>query len=706
MQTPLDRLDRQFERVENVAMIQAVRSGLVMAIPILLIGSFALVLRNLPIEAYQTFLHAFLNGFLAEIFDFIYNGTYGMLSLIMTLTISVSYTRLRSDAPEYVYGPSVTALACFAVSSGLLTDGFTIEAFGVKGLFTAILSGVVGPWIYRLMAKRGVSYRFYTDGADVTFNNAISAIVPTLTAVLLFVVVNVLLDRLFAVSCLQELFTRLVSAVFNGAGRSLLSALLFVFVSSLLWFFGIHGGDVLEQVSKTIFEGGMDVNIQAVAAGQPATEIFTKTFLDVFVLMGGCGASLCILIAILLFSRQRTTRSLSKMAAVPMLFNINELMVFGLPIVFNPILLIPFLLTPVVLTLISAGAIGLGLVPMPVQTVDWTTPILIGGYLATGSVAGVLLQLFNLAVGVCIYVPFVRVLDREKTRRSQTHMQELKAVLAESEQSNTPVTLTALHGACGMIAKMLAADLKHAVAHEELELYYQPQCDAAHHWVGAEALLRWNHPLFGMVYPPLIIKIADESGSLPALERWIFRTAADALPRLQEAAGGPFRLSVNASAKAIAQAGLFGFVDELLRTRRIAAGAFCLEVTEQMALQLHGAASDNIRRLLARGVPIAIDDFSMGSTSLRYLQENSFSSVKLDGSLVRDLLHNPRCRDIISSIVYLSKSLGFYVVAEYVETAEQQAELAKLGCELYQGYLYSPAIPLEDYLTILRGERT
>lgn len=700
MHTLLDRLDRRFERLESITMVQAVRSGLVMAIPVLLVGSFALVLRNLPIEAYQAFLGSFLNGFLAEIFAFIYNGTYGMLSLIMTLTISVSYTQLRPEALEYVYGPPITALACFAVSSGLLTDGFTIEAFGVKGLFTAILSGVAAPWLYRLIARRVTAYRFYTDGADVTFNNAITAILPTLLVVLLFVVVNALLDRLFAVSCLQELFTRLVGAVFNGAGRSLFSALLFVVVSSLLWFFGIHGGDVLEQVSKTIFEGGMDVNIQAVAAGQPATEIFTKTFLDVFVLMGGCGTTLCILIAILLFSRQRATRGLSKMAVFPMLFNINELMVFGLPIVFNPILLVPFVLTPVVLTLISTAAVVLGLVPVPMQTVDWTTPVLFGGYLATGSVAGILLQLFNLAVGVCIYAPFVRVLDREKSRRSQTHIQELRDVLEQCEQNNTPVTLTALHGACGMIAKMLAADLKHAIAHEELELYYQPQCNAARQCFGAEALLRWKHPLFGMVYPPLVVKVADETGSLPALERWIFKSAADALVRMQ-AADGSFRLSVNASAKAVADPELFGYLDALLQTRRIAPGTFCLEITEQMALQFHDAVHDNIQRLLTRGVPVAIDDFSMGSTSLRYLQENPFSEVKLDGSLVRDLLHNPRCKDIISSIVYLSRSLGFSVVAEYVETAEQQAALQQLGCEQYQGYLYSPAVPLEDLLRFL-----
>ncbi|MFQ8600501.1 MAG: PTS transporter subunit EIIC [Oscillospiraceae bacterium] len=151
------------------------------------------------------------------------------------------------------------------------------------------------------------------------------------------------------------------------------------------------------------------MNAQLAAAGQAPTEIFTKTFFDTFVLMGGCGSALCLLIAILVTSKRRNVKKLAKISLAPMLFNINELLLFGLPVIFNPMLLIPFILTPILLTLTSCFAVATGLVGCTVQSVHWTTPVLLSGYAATGSVAGSVLQLINLAVGILTYLPFVRI---------------------------------------------------------------------------------------------------------------------------------------------------------------------------------------------------------------------------------------------------------------------------------------------------------
>lgn len=686
--------------------MQAVRNGFIMAIPVLLLGSFALILKSLPITAYQTLIQTLGGGFLKSIFEMVYNATFGLLSVFVTCTVSVARVRADGGKDDDTHSAAVIALACFAICSGFLQTGFATDAFGVKGMFTAIFSALVSSNLY-LYLKKHMTKRlaFYTDGADANFNNAMGNLGAAMLILSAFAVFNLALGRLFHVGGFHQLTISGATFLFHNMGRSLWSGLLFVFSSSLLWFFGIHGSDVLEEVSQSIFAAGMEVNAAAIAAGSAPTEIFTKTFFDVFVLMGGCGASLCILLSILLFSRQKGTRGLAEISVLPMLFNINEPMVFGLPIVFNPILFLPFLLTPMVLTLTSWAAMSLGLVPVARTAVEWTTPILMGGYLATDSVAGALLQVFNLVVGVCIYRPFVLLHDREKVTSAHRHLKTLLSVLQDAEAKNIQVELMSLKGGAGNVAKMLAADLKYAVAERELCLYYQPQYDFLGRLIGAEALLRWKHPVFGMVYPPLLIELAKEMDLLETLERSVFSMAAEDLAEMRPLCRSNFALSVNVDATTLGSEGFLKFLQRLVEEGKVLPQELWIEITERTALFFHAGANEALDKLKQMGYCLAIDDFSMGFTSMKYLQENQFSMVKLDGSLVRGVSDNPRCRDIISSIVSLSYSLGFSVLAEYVETEEQRKQLEEIGCLQYQGYLFHPALPKEAFLSLLKTEK-
>lgn len=134
--------------------------------------------------------------------------------------------------------------------------------------------------------------------------------------------------------------------------------------------------------------------------------------------MGGCGTTLSLIIAFYIASKRKHHRNLSSMSLPAGLFNINEPMVFGLPIVLNPVFFIPFILTPVVLTLVSYLAIAIGIVPRTVAMIPWTTPPIIGGFLATGSIVGSLLQIVNMSIGVLLYMPFVIVAERIEARKA------------------------------------------------------------------------------------------------------------------------------------------------------------------------------------------------------------------------------------------------------------------------------------------------
>lgn len=669
-------------------MITGVKSGLVMAVPVLMTGSISLIIKTFisDIAASSAFLSA-----LFSVSSFIYDATFGIMSLYMACFISLCYIRQFKNEDLYVYGAPISAVAAFVILSGGLEAGLLAGSFGVKGMFTAIFSALLASFLYRKIFALSYRMQLFNRGANVAFHNALNCILPFAVVTLLFALFNLAISLTMRAGSFQELFISVTNHIFMDMGRSFGSSLLFVLLSSFLWFFGIHGSDVLDHVAASLFEPGLELNASLVAAGSQPTEIYSKTFLDVFVLMGGCGALMALLIAILLFSRKRVTRRLAKTAALPMLFNINEIMVFGLPIVLNYIFFIPFLLCPVICLAASSAAVSLGLVPIAAQSVEWTTPIFLSGYLATGSIAGSLLQLFNLMLGVAVYYPFIRIYDKLQSRDAERSINTLTCRLKEAENGGEQVVLTKLDDEIGIVATMLAADLKESIARKKLDLYYQPQYNAEHVCIGAEALLRWNNENYGMIYPPLIIRLAEETDCLFDLEKYIFEKAADDGAYLTESTNRNLKIAVNVTPATLQNEKYLDLLKTYSERPDFQKGRFCIEITEKGAITNDERTHGLLKKIRSMGYYLAIDDFSMGSTSLKYLQNNDFDLVKLDGNLVKNL-ENMSSREIIASILYLSKSLGFQVLAEFVETKEDRRRLEEIGCTLYQGYLYGPAV--------------
>lgn len=663
-----------------------------MLLPILMAGAFALILKTFPIPAYQHFISSFYNGFLYSLFDTVYFGTFGVLSVYMTITVAISYQRETGSSSSLRFGQIITALSCFFILSGILEKGFSINFIGVKGMITALLSGYFSSLLFECFHKIFNHQKIYSDGADVRFNRAISVITPSGLTVFIFAVVNKLLVAFFNVSSFQALITKAMQQIFMQMNSSFSCGLLFVVMSSFLWFFGIHGSDCLDTVSSSLFSPQLAQNIVEAYSGSAPTHILTKQFFDVFVLMGGCGTSISLLIALFIFGKRRSDRNLSKLALLPAVFNINEIILFGIPVILNPILLIPFMITPIVCYVTSFTAMKLGLVALTVKYVEWTTPVILGGYLATGSISGSLLQLFNIVIGVFIYAPFIRILDRQKVIAAKENYRKLVEYYRGCEESSHYTNLLEMENDLGGTAKVIAADLGELLKGGGIRLFYQPQIDSDGRCYGVEALLRWKHPLFDMIYPPLLVKLADEIHMLPELEKQVLQTALNDMPALREQLGSDFILSVNVTDKTLRSD---GFIDYLKKTVPQDT-KLCLEITEQAALRLDNYMRGILSLIKQMNILLAIDDFSMGQTSIRYLREENFDLVKLDGSLVRGILDDPRCLEIVSSIVSLSKKLSLNILAEYVENTETRDKLYSLGCTLYQGYLYSKALPPDE----------
>ncbi|HID1128768.1 EAL domain-containing protein [Clostridioides difficile] len=697
-------LKRNFENVEDNKILYSIKQGMILAIPAIMTGSTALVILNLPIKAYQEYLSSLFNGEVTNILNFINDSTLGIISLIILLTISYSYGKIYGS--KYTVLVPIVAMCSFLVFSHGNELNSYIEIFKTKWLFTSIIVSMTSSVLFVKLTESFVTnVKFHTEGADADFNMVVSAIVPFIIVVFLFSIFRVIMISLIGSSNFQDIFYNLFSNVFNRMGTNLMSALLFIFLMHFMWFFGIHGSNVLDTVAKNLFENSMAININLVNNNQLPTEIFTKTFFDTMVLLGGCGSLLCLVIAIFLSEKRTNVRKLAKIASIPALFNINEMLVFGIPIVFNYIMFVPFVITPIILTITSYVAMSTGIVPCTVSAVEWTSPIFLSGYMSTDSIRGSLLQVFNLCVGVMIYIPFIKMSQNRYTYMFKNNIENLTNLLKRYELTGEQPNILNHNGKIGSISKMLASDLKFAMKRGEIELFYQPQVNYNGDVVGAEGLLRWKHPIGGFIYPPLVIILAKEEGFLDELGEYIINKACIDLKKSEKLLTNPVKFSVNISPDQLDDPKLPEQIKNIISSNDINPNMLGIEITEQIALSGSQIIIERINAIHNLGIKLIMDDFGMGHSSLIYLQNNNFDIVKLDGSLVKEILTNKRSSEIIMTIVNLSKNLDFDIVVEYVENIDQRDKLYGLGCEIYQGYYYSKAIPFEEFVEYANQER-
>ena len=650
-----ERIINITDKLENNCVIGAIRQGMILMIPLLVVGYMSAMLINLPIPAFQQFLSELWGGCIRAFLENAYVSVNEFFAVYLTVATSVSYSMMKRrrcgiyESTGNIVVLVVITLAAFAAYAGIGYEDFSVARCSNMYAFNALLVALISGGIYYALKESRFLQTKQRTNADNVYIGAVEGILPAVVIIGFFVLLRQVIYVMFGVYGLQELleilFNFLLKPLKNGMGAGLIIILL----THSLWFFGIHGHDMLDTVIKQ--------NFADVTAG-----IFSKTMQDVFVNLGGTGAALCLVIAILLFAKKKGVRQVAGMAAPSVLFNISEIALFGIPVILNPIFLIPFLLVPVSNFLITYAAIYLGLVPHVIREIDWTTPIFLSGYQATGSWAGVILQLVCLTVGILIYKPFIGLYEKENERR-------------------------------------MLRDVK------RLFLVYQPQVNCEEVCIGVEALIRWKHPEIGFIYPPLIIQLAKEKKVLHKLEEYIIDEAAHVLSRLEPLIPQDFKISVNITNESLAWEDLEEHIAEAVEKYKISSKYLCLEITEQDALSSSDVVTDKIRNLKARGHRFLIDDFGMGHTSLMYLQTNYFDVVKLDGALTRDILTNERNRDIISSIVYLGKSLHFKIIAEYVETKEQRNKLKELGCDAFQGYLYSKPLEFDELIRWLEQHK-
>ena len=252
----------------------------------------------------------------------------------------------------------------------------------------------------------------------------------------------------------------------------------------------------------------------------------------------------------------------------------------------------------------------------------------------------------------------------------------------------------------------LEKDLREALALNQLHLVYQPQIDYRdHNVVGVEALLRWQHPTHGFVPPDLFIPLAEQNGTIIPIGEWILDQACRQLREWHDLGFTELRMAVNLSTVQLHHAELPRVVNNLMQVYRLPLRSLELEVTETGLMEDINTAAQHLLSLRRSGALIAIDDFGTGYSSLSYLKSLPLDKIKIDKSFVQDLLEDEDDATIVRAIIQLGKSLGMQVIAEGVETVEQEAYIIAQGCNEGQGYLYSKPLPARELTTYLKQAR-
>lgn len=245
-----------------------------------------------------------------------------------------------------------------------------------------------------------------------------AAILPGLLVMIVVWGVRLLLEHSWGIS-IHQVVQQALTGPLHYLGGTFTGALISALLMALLWSIGIHGDAVVGSVMAPVFLSLTLQNQDAKIAHTTIPHTVCNQFFDLFLNIGGTGTTMSLTLLLLFFSRSRQLKSLGRIAFAPGLFNINEPIIFGLPIVMNPLLIIPFVLVPIATTTLTYTTMEWGWVPRPYALVPWTTPIGFGGWLATGSWKGAVLQLINLIVAGLIYYPFFRLWDRKKWAEEQ-----------------------------------------------------------------------------------------------------------------------------------------------------------------------------------------------------------------------------------------------------------------------------------------------
>ncbi len=619
----------------------------------------------------------------------IYRYFYVFFPLIFTVSLAVSFAKSKEVDP--------TALVIICVS--MLTLSIAGDVSNLEELKSSTYFKVIPiPLCYftasvlRYFANQHSLHLFKADFMSYHLNKTFNYIIPSAITFFVVFVLFMMFETIWQVMSQAEFTSHL--AVTNT--EDIFGVIMIKLIYKLTWFIGVNPSHIFSFLQYPYHEAFIN-NQAAFDAGLPIPNINAPGnyfFTDI----GGAGSSMCLILAILLYSKSSRNKRVAKLAVIPSTFNISEIIHYGLPVVFNPFLLVPFLVVPVILYLNTYLFMSIGLVSPVVVAVPWTTPPLLNAYLATGGdLLAVLLQLVNLALGVLIYLKFIRMLEA-------SHLDEglVKDFMSRFDLESSNIQALQYRNQQSMMKNLETENQVNAflfkLSHGKLLLNYQPIIDTRTRQVAkVEALLRLQDK-HGNIQLPTFINDLSDVGLSTEIDKWVVKRA------VKQSHDWPsdfsdIEISINISPGSLLDP---AFIDFLLDMHRKSKHPFCIEILENQAVFEEHLINEHLKILKDEGISVFLDDFGSGYSALAMLPKLNIHGIKYDMEFTEQL-ESAEGAAVFKSCLEISRTLQHQTVLEGIETAEQYTLALQSGVNYIQGFHIAKPLQHEELAAFIQG---
>ena len=513
-----------------------------------------------------------------------------------------------------------------------------------------------------------------------SYNNVIDTSVNMLVACMM-----ALGALLVACYFIELFFSQYISAYLTLPDldpTSFYDGLLYELIRGLFWSVGVNGHNVLHMFKTELYELSMS-NMADWRNFGTDLNIISTNFYDFFTGLGGSGNTLSLVLCMLFFAKSKGYQLLARTVLILTIFNINEPVLFGVPIIFNPIMILPFLAVPLVSFALAYAAMAYGIIPPLSEVHSWITPPIISGYMGSGgsyAVAG--FQVFLIGVGMLMYYPFFKMMDQRSAGIDLSDMFKNRFFTSNEIEVRSKLTSFIPSMQSNFEAQKEVEALQ---SNGSFLLYYQPQVDITTGKVVAlEALVR-HQSHDGKISPPTFLASFNQLGLMPDLDFWVLEHAiADAeLLSLSP----DFCLSINVSSETVLTKGFVKSLKRVIDNSAFDYSQIEIEITEDLLIEEAQRTASIINEIKQLGVSVALDDFGTGYSSLAYLSRFDFDKIKIDRSLVT-ALDTERGKSLFEVVVQLGQITQSKIVVEGVETEAELAFVRSRGIRYVQGYYF------------------
>lgn len=411
-------------RINNLRYIMVIKNAFAALLPVIITGAFGTLFSAMVFDAENGLAQiSFLSWLeqLKPIASSISYVTLSFLTIYAVFLIGIELAKLNNI--KSVFPGVVAVMSYLAINPTFVEfmDGDAVHMVtnvlgkqytDTKGLFLGMFVAIISIELYSWLENQDRLTIKMPENVPSNVAASFSALFPTILTVAAMATLG------FAVKAMTGLYAydimyKMIQEPLEGVIQGLPGIMLLIFIAQLFWVIGIHGNQMVKPIREPLLLGAIAVNTEAFNAGKELPNIITMPFWDMYMSIGGSGVTVGLLIAIFLVTKRKDYKQIAKLSAAPGIFNINEPLIFGLPIMLNPILAIPFILTPMVTGTIGYFATAIGFAGKAVVMVPWPMPPIINAYIATaGNVGAVITQALCVLVAVLIYLPFVKVADK------------------------------------------------------------------------------------------------------------------------------------------------------------------------------------------------------------------------------------------------------------------------------------------------------